>query len=67
MPVLALIEEQLAPYDVRPHWGKLFCLGADRLSELYPRYHDFARLMRDYDRAGTFQNALLRSWFPSVT
>ncbi|MDN3354349.1 D-arabinono-1,4-lactone oxidase [Actinomadura sp. DC4] len=54
LPVIALLEELLAPYDPRPHWGKLFtATAADR----YPRMDDFRALMRHYDPAGTFTNA----------
>jgi alditol oxidase len=29
MPVLAAVEEALAPWQPRPHWGKLFSLPPD--------------------------------------
>jgi xylitol oxidase len=50
-PVLDLIEERLAPFGVRPHWGKLYNLDP---SPLYPRLGDFAALARDLDPAGKF-------------
>jgi xylitol oxidase len=51
LPVIALVEERLAPYDPRPHWGKLFTAApADR----YPRMDDFRALMRHYDPDGKF-------------
>jgi alditol oxidase len=53
LPVIELLEERLAPYDARPHWGKLFTASpADR----YPRIGDFRALMRKYDPAGKFTN-----------
>lgn len=53
VPVIELLEERLAPYDARPHWGKLFTASpADR----YPRIGDFRTLMRAYDPAGKFTN-----------
>jgi xylitol oxidase len=53
LPVIALLEERLAPYDARPHWGKLFTAKpADR----YPRMNDFHALMRHYDPNGKFTN-----------
>jgi alditol oxidase len=54
LPVIDLLEEQLAPYDARPHWGKLFATSpADR----YPRMDDFRALMRHHDPDGKFTNA----------
>jgi xylitol oxidase len=53
LPMIALLEERLAPYDPRPHWGKLFsATPADR----YPRMDDFRALMRHYDPDGKFTN-----------
>ncbi|PZF58410.1 FAD-binding protein [Curtobacterium sp. MCSS17_008] len=53
------IEEVLAPFDPRPHWGKVSAAGVDRLHEAYPRLDDFAALARDLDPAGRFRNAFL--------
>jgi xylitol oxidase len=58
-PVLAVIEERLAPLHARPHWGKLFGISPHAVSGLYPRLADFRRLMRDHDPAGKFRNDLL--------
>lgn len=63
-PVLAVIEEALAPFRVRPHWGKLFAMGADRLGELYERYGDFEALTARRDPRGVFRNAWLDRYFP---
>lgn len=58
-PVLAAIEDRLASYDVRPHWGKLF----HRLpAEHYPRLPDFRALRDSHDPARKFTNPLLDSW-----
>jgi xylitol oxidase len=52
-PVISLLEERLAAYDARPHWGKLFTASpADR----YPRMDDFRALMRRHDPYGKFTN-----------
>lgn len=53
-PVIARVEEQLAPFDPRPHWGKLFTTPAH-----YDRLPDFLRLMHRYDPTGKFRNAFL--------
>lgn len=54
LPVIRLLEERLAPYDARPHWGKLFTRGTP---SSYPRMGDFLALRRDYDPGGKFTNA----------
>ncbi|MGL3198917.1 MULTISPECIES: D-arabinono-1,4-lactone oxidase [Curtobacterium] len=53
------IEDVLAPFDPRPHWGKVSVASAERLHEAYPRLGDFAALARDLDPAGRFRNAFL--------
>lgn len=53
-PVIARVEEQLAPFDPRPHWGKLFTVPGH-----YDRLSDFLRLMQRYDPAGKFRNPFL--------
>ncbi len=57
--LLPKIERQLAPFGARPHWGKLFTMGHDRLAELYPKLPEFQRLMRHYDPGGKLRNAWL--------
>jgi alditol oxidase len=58
-PVLAQVEDRLAPLQARPHWGKLFAMSPEAVRGAYPRLDDFRRLMRDYDPAGKFRNDLL--------
>ncbi|MFJ3029235.1 D-arabinono-1,4-lactone oxidase [Curtobacterium sp. NPDC087080] len=53
------IEELLAPFDPRPHWGKVSAASVERLHEAYPRLHDFSALARDLDPTGRFRNAFL--------
>lgn len=57
--VVERIEAALAPFDARPHWGKVSAAGADRLHEVYPRLSDFAAVARDLDPTGRFRNAFL--------
>jgi xylitol oxidase len=54
-----LLEEHLAPYDARPHWGKVFTTAPEVLRDRYPRVADFHRLVRRYDPDGTFSNEFL--------
>ncbi|MFF1271970.1 D-arabinono-1,4-lactone oxidase [Streptomyces marokkonensis] len=60
LPVVRRVEEALAPFDTRPHWGKVFTTPAAELHARYPRLHDFRALVRDLDPAGTFTNAFVR-------
>ena len=53
------IEEALAPFAPRPHWGKLFTFGADVIAERLPRAADFTALRTSYDPEGKFWNSFL--------
>ncbi|HTC68343.1 MAG TPA: FAD-binding protein [Acidothermaceae bacterium] len=55
-PVVAEIEEKLAPFDARPHWGKVFTTSPDVVRRLYDRLPDFSALAAHYDPAGKFRN-----------
>jgi alditol oxidase len=57
--VLPVIEGELAPYDVRPHWGKLFTIPAADLRKRYERFDDFKQLAAQYDPKGKFRNDFL--------
>jgi xylitol oxidase len=56
LPVLGLIEERLAPFDARPHWGKLFTVAPEVLRSRYERLPDFRDLARRFDPEGKFAN-----------
>jgi xylitol oxidase len=56
LPLLPIIEEALAPFDARPHWGKLF---HSVRKELYPRLGDFVALAEELDPEGKFRNEYL--------
>jgi xylitol oxidase len=56
LPLLPVMEDALAPFDARPHWGKLFH-SVPR--HLYPRLPDFVELAERFDPAGKFRNAFL--------
>ncbi|MEE1939684.1 FAD-binding protein [Streptomyces sp. TRM 70361] len=63
-PVLLRIEEALAPFGVRPHWGKLSGTAPQALAAAYEHWTDFRTLLGRRDPAGVFRNALLDRWFP---
>jgi xylitol oxidase len=53
---LPKIEEKLAPFNVKPHWGKLFTLDPKVLQSRYERLNDFKNLVNQYDPKGKFRN-----------
>ncbi|MGH3358738.1 MAG: D-arabinono-1,4-lactone oxidase [Nocardioidaceae bacterium] len=57
--VLPSLEAALEPFDVRPHWGKAFTMGADRIARTYERLDDFRGLAASLDPGGTFRNTYL--------
>jgi xylitol oxidase len=57
LPVVTLIERQLAPFGPRPHWGKIFTTPTAELYASYDRLPGFLDLARHYDPAGKFRNA----------
>jgi xylitol oxidase len=56
LALLPRIEDALAPYEARPHWGKLFATPPERLRGLYPRLPAFRELRARLDPTGTFAN-----------
>jgi xylitol oxidase len=65
-PALRALEEALAPYAPRSHWGKLYLAGPGELADRYPRWADFQALRRRYDPTGKFSNATLDGLFGPV-
>jgi xylitol oxidase len=57
--VLPLIEERLAPFGARPHWGKLFRMDPSA-DGLYPKLAEFRELADRLDPEGKFRNPFLR-------
>jgi alditol oxidase len=57
--LLPIIEKELAPFDARPHWGKLFSTPPERLKSLYKKMPEFIELSRKYDPHGKFRNEFL--------
>jgi len=59
LAVLPRIEGALAPFGVRPHWGKLFASSPQELEAVYPKLPAFRQLLRRYDSSGKFRNAFI--------
>ncbi|OHV56941.1 FAD-binding protein [Pseudofrankia sp. BMG5.36] len=62
---VAAVERALAPFDPRPHWGKVFVLAPGQVRAGYPRMADFARLAARHDPPGVFRNAFLDAYLQS--
>jgi xylitol oxidase len=60
--VLPVIEKELAPFQPRPHWGKLFTLSAGELRSRYERLGEFIELAAKYDPNGKFRNDFLNTY-----
>jgi alditol oxidase len=57
--LLPVIERELAPYEARPHWGKLFTTSPATLKKIYTRMPEFVALAQHYDPQGKFRNDFL--------
>jgi alditol oxidase len=57
--LLPVIEKELAPFQARPHWGKLFTMSPEELKASYKKLPDFIRLSKKYDPQGKFRNEFL--------
>lgn len=55
--LLPEIEERLAPFSPRPHWGKVFTLAPEQVRAQYPRLEAFRALRDRLDPGRTFANA----------
>ncbi|MDH6462267.1 xylitol oxidase [Micromonospora sp. A200] len=64
LPVVAEVEQRLAPFAPRPHWGKVFTLDRSSVAAAFGRYADFAALLTELDPTGKFRTDLLDRYFP---
>lgn len=62
---LPRLDDALAPFAARPHWGKVFSTTSERLLAAYPRLPDVAALAARVDPDGKFGNELTDSWLSS--
>ena len=56
-PYFRAVEEIMAAYGGRPHWGKRHFQTAETLAPLYPRWERLPRVRARLDPAGRFSNA----------
>jgi xylitol oxidase len=58
--LLVPLEQALAPFGARPHWGKVFAADAASIAPRYERYADFIGLVGRLDARGAFHNRWLQ-------
>ena len=56
MALLPEIEEALAPFAPRPHWGKIFTIKPAVLQSRIEKLADFKKYMEKHDPEGKFRN-----------
>ena len=60
--LLPVLEAALAPYDARPHWGKVFTMAPAAVQGRYSRLVDFRALAADLDPGRKFGNDVLDTY-----
>jgi xylitol oxidase len=60
--ILPGLEEALAPFQPRPHWGKMFTMSPDKIRACYRRLEDFRSLQKKRDPYGKFLNAFVERY-----
>lgn len=59
MNLLPQVEAQLTPFNVKPHWAKLFTLEPKVLQSRYEKLAAFKELVATHDPEGKFRNEFL--------
>jgi len=59
--LMPVIEKELAPFNARPHWGKLFTTSPAELKSIYKKIPEFVQLSKKYDPQGKFRNEFLNT------
>ena len=57
--VLPMIERDLAPFEVRPHWAKLLTIPCAQLHQRYEKCTEFKRFVAPCDPQGKCRNEFL--------
>jgi xylitol oxidase len=60
--LLRNLEAALAPFEPRPHWGKVFAMTAAEVHKHFPRLADFRHLVHSFDPQGKFRNRFLDTY-----
>lgn len=59
LQLLPQIENELAPFNPRPHWGKIFTMAPKMLQSRYEKLDGFKKLATEFDPQGKFRNDFL--------
>jgi xylitol oxidase len=59
LKLLPIIEKELAPYNARPHWGKIFTIAPEIIASRYEKMAGFKEIVALYDPKGKFRNQFL--------
>ena len=62
LPAVRAVEQALAPFAARPHWGKVFTTQAASVRALYPRLDEANALAQEFDPDGKFSNAFVEEY-----
>jgi alditol oxidase len=57
--VLPVVEKALAPFEPRPHWGKVFTMSPESIRPSYGRLPQFVELLQRHDPQGKLRNLFL--------
>jgi len=57
--LLPVIEKELAPFNPKPHMGKLFAMSPSKLASHYRKLNDFKKVIASFDPHGKFRNDFL--------
>ena len=60
--LMPVIERELAPFQPRPHWGKLFTFSEAQLRSGYEKLPEFIELCRKFDPKDKFRNEFLDTY-----
>lgn len=60
--LMTLVEEALAPFDPRPHWGKLHTMPTEQVSDQYEHMAEFRTLRAEFDPEQKFVNPYMAQY-----
>lgn len=60
--LMTLVENALAPFDPRPHWGKLHTMPPEQVIEQYKRMAEFRTLRAEFDPEQKFVNPYIAQY-----
>ena len=60
--LLPMIEKALLPFNIRPHWGKLFTMQREQVQVSYKKLYEFQKLAQQFDPEGKFRNEFLDTY-----